>query len=67
MNLFECCKNCNDRHLGCHGTCERYLEDRAKLDEINRVKNAENECRSCVIEGVLKNKKKNNSYKRREK
>ena len=20
------CRNCEDRHIGCHGTCERYIE-----------------------------------------
>lgn len=20
------CRNCEERHVGCHGTCERYLE-----------------------------------------
>lgn len=60
MNLFECCRKCTtDRHPGCHSACERYLEARAKLDEINAVKSAEGECRSYAIEGVIRNKKKN--------
>lgn len=59
MNLFNCCKNCTDRHAKCHSTCERYLKDRARLDEINAVRNVQVECRSYVIEGVIKNKKRN--------
>lgn len=60
MTLFECCKKCTtDRHAGCHGTCERYLADRAKLDEINALRAADIESRTYVITSVNKNKKKN--------
>lgn len=27
------CKDCPDRQLGCHGTCEKYQEYRRKRDE----------------------------------
>lgn len=29
------CHHCTERHEGCHGTCERYKEFRAKLDAEN--------------------------------
>ena len=36
------CKDCTDRHVGCHVTCEKYKEQKAKwdaeLDEINKQK-----------------------------
>ena len=28
------CKNCSERHLGCHGTCESYLEYRKAQDKM---------------------------------
>ena len=30
---ITCCKDCPDRHIGCHATCERYLEQKATLEE----------------------------------
>lgn len=30
------CKDCSDRHLGCHGTCDAYLQEKARLTELNR-------------------------------
>lgn len=27
------CKDCPDRHLGCHGTCEKYQEYKKRHDE----------------------------------
>ena len=29
---FDCCKGCEDRHVGCHGVCESYLADKAEND-----------------------------------
>lgn len=28
------CKNCSERHLGCHGTCTSYIEYRQARDEM---------------------------------
>lgn len=27
------CKDCKDRSVGCHGTCEKYKEYRSNLDD----------------------------------
>jgi hypothetical protein len=44
-NFFsKCCYKCQDRHVGCHGTCEKYLEAKKKHDEYKNkvfVKQAE--------------------------
>lgn len=37
------CKDCPDRHVGCHSDCERYLEFRKKLDELREKKRIESE------------------------
>jgi hypothetical protein len=29
------CYGCTERHDGCHSTCESYLSERKRLDEIN--------------------------------
>ena len=38
MKSFECCRYCDDRVVGCHSTCEKYIEAKAKHDEINKRK-----------------------------
>ena len=30
------CRNCEDRHVGCHGTCERYIDWKEKHIESKR-------------------------------
>lgn len=33
-NTTDCpCKDCEDRHSGCHGKCQRFAEWRVKVDE----------------------------------
>lgn len=31
--IITCCKDCTDRFPGCHGSCEKYKEQRAQYDE----------------------------------
>lgn len=28
------CNNCSDRHIGCHGSCERYLTYKSERDRL---------------------------------
>ena len=32
------CRNCEDRHIGCHGTCEKYIDWKEKHIESKRKK-----------------------------
>lgn len=34
---ITCCKNCNDRKLGCHSSCKKYIEEKknTELDKQN--------------------------------
>jgi len=47
------CKDCDERHPGCHDTCGRYLEAKdeyyAKKNAIYREKAAESEFLSAVL------------------
>ncbi len=36
MKKITCCKDCENRELGCHGSCEAYIQEKAKNDEFNR-------------------------------
>lgn len=52
MKIITCCKDCKERHVGCHAECEKYSsqknaiqkvkDDRARLQEteytIDRVR-----------------------------
>lgn len=39
---IKCCRDCTERHLGCHGTCERYKKEQADMlasrEEIRKQK-----------------------------
>ena len=32
------CKNCSDRHMTCHSTCEKYLKFKKQNDEMREIK-----------------------------
>ena len=32
------CKDCKDRHIGCHGTCDRYKKYRSKIQKAKWTK-----------------------------
>lgn len=55
--MFKC-KGCEERHEGCHSTCESYLQERAKLDEINKAKRLDSEYHSCAKVLSMERKKK---------
>lgn len=38
MAKIRCCQNCQNRVIGCHGTCQKYLEERKQLNEYNQKK-----------------------------
>lgn len=41
-NVISPCKDCPDRHVGCHGTCKRYKEwDTANRERRERRQNIE--------------------------
>ena len=33
--LFQACYKCEDRYVGCHSSCHKYIEDGAELDARN--------------------------------
>lgn len=46
MSIFvHTCKDCQDRHVGCHSTCERYINAKRTYEEekirINKIKGKE--------------------------
>lgn len=47
------CKDCPNRQVGCHSTCEKYLDFRKEVDKINKTKFAEKEQRRLIAEHNL--------------
>lgn len=36
---IKCCKDCQDRHIGCHGTCKKYLDEvKAENEKKERLR-----------------------------
>lgn len=62
--IVTVCHRCTDRHIGCHGTCERYLEQRAEMDRIRAEQRKNELVREAIISRVIeasdKSKKKKN-------
>lgn len=38
MSVMFSCKNCNERHVGCHSTCEKYIAEKAENERIRQLK-----------------------------
>ena len=55
MRLHESpCLNCKDRAVGCHGTCERYLESVAKMKEAKEKQHVEKMLHDIEVERSLR-------------
>ena len=48
--LFTCCKNCTERHSGCHSKCEPYLADKAKVNKLREKHEADRDYRAYDFE-----------------
>lgn len=55
--MIKCCKGCEKRHPFCHSSCEIYLQERAELDEVNKVKRLESEYNACAKRLSIERKK----------
>ena len=47
------CKNCPDRHQGCHAECEDYQAERRKRDEYNEIRLKKNTVTQALIENTI--------------
>ena len=48
------CKNCKDRVIGCHATCETYMKERKKLDRLKVEASKEDDFRYYTLDSVSK-------------
>ena len=58
MITIQCCYNCQNRAVGCHGTCQKYIEERKEYDakrlEIRKSKAAESDYDDYIAKGNVK-------------
>lgn len=33
MYGIKCCKDCTERHIGCHSECDKYIQEKQLLEE----------------------------------
>lgn len=50
------CKDCNERYLGCHDSCEKYQAYKEQCRSVNN-KEREDRCNSVGWDGYMKVKK----------
>ena len=65
------CKGCEDRVVGCHGTCERYLKACAENERIKEAELTRKQSWTCTVESLekhrsakLRNYRKKRMYKK---
>lgn len=49
------CYQCCDRQLGCHGTCQKYINFRVRKDEAIKVRSSENDVTGFLVDQATKN------------
>ena len=59
MNLRNSpCRDCKERHIGCHAECEKYITAKAEHDQVIRQRMKINDINAYVSDCVRKNKKR---------
>ena len=62
MSAISVCKDCQDRQIGCHATCERYIQQtqqrQKERDEVRKQKDAYNAQMDRAIEGAIRMRKR---------
>lgn len=60
---INCCYKCETREVGCHSTCEKYLDQKTQWNEqqelIKAKRNAEHEVLMAKINSIDRVSKKN--------
>lgn len=59
------CKDCPDRHLACHGSCEKFLKYREQITEVKHRGFIENQLNRMQYNAVKKHKMARENDKKR--
>ena len=65
VNGGSCCKDCPDRHIGCHDTCEIYQASKAEyLENKAKIRNAKKQAKDFDVYkiGVIEKTRKERKY-----
>lgn len=58
MKLFEECRCCDRRYVGCHANCHAYIRDRKRLDEVKAKQRLDNDYIGYRVSVLRKIKRK---------
>ncbi len=65
MSVISVCWRCDSRHVGCHATCEKYLEARKRLDDAKAAalaaKKLEDSVRGVAAESARRTRGRSHS------
>ena len=60
--MIKCCYKCQDRVVGCHATCEKYITEKAEwektAEKIRQARMQENEINSSIIDSIKRKEKR---------
>lgn len=61
MTNIKCCKDCKERHIGCHSDCDRYNKEKSDSDKYKAIvqshKDKINRDRAYVRDALEKNRR----------
>ena len=61
--MIQCCRNCPDRSVGCHSTCEKYISEKAAHDELNEmIRDQKAQDDAITLSIINRSKKKGGRY-----
>lgn len=52
------CKDCPNRVVGCHSTCEQYIKYKEEQESVRRSRRAESEKHVYAIQSIMERKRK---------
>ncbi len=56
MIVIKCCKDCTEREVGCHGWCEKYIQQKAshdkRMSDIRTQKQADQYARESTVRSL---------------
>ena len=58
MKLFEECRYCDRRYVGCHANCPDYLRDKKRLDEVRAKQRSYNDYIWYCVSAIRNMKRK---------
>ena len=53
QNPYQCKRDCENRHVGCHGKCEQYKKFREWNEELNAKKRQEALVNRFTVDSVI--------------